>query len=236
MNDLQKVINLIDKPYIHAYNTLLQSIRVVHNGNGGRTLVGDEVHRLLSNKYRDQLIQILSPYRVTNYIFDNGSYDTAKQWIELLSKLHHTCMKATSISQTELNELKTNIDSYSMLRSAHIMDSSIQPMRPLTPKEHILLCHFYSFAQQHQTVGLLSEHGMEAQHSQFNRLHKQFSSITNKTQYIIHVMKQHLLSHNDQLSTVKRKPRICPKCTKPIAKNENIDYCICSKRKKQRIV
>jgi hypothetical protein len=212
----------------------MSGIRINHNGNYGHTLTGDEVHRLLSKQHIESVIAILLPTKVNGYIFDNGSYSTAKEWITLLAALHHICMTASNISGDALNRLKQLVDQYCMLRSAHIMDSSVKPMRPLTPKEHVLICHFYTFAEQFGTIGILSEHGMEAQHAHFNQLQRQFACVQQTQQRLTHVMKQNMLTHHDSINTVKRKHRTCSQCSKPIAKHENFDYCVCVKSKRAR--
>jgi cell division inhibitor SulA len=236
ISDLQASINESSKPYMKAYKDYMHTIRVHHNGNCGHTYTGDEVSRLLSDRFRPGLIDVLRPNRIRTCETDGPCYNIAKNWIELLSKLFTTCMKSDKIEMNELDELKNNIDNYNVFRTAHHFDSSIPFIRSLTPKEHVLICHFIPFATKYQTIGMLSEQAGEAQHSQFNHLCRQYASIRNETDNITHVMNQHALSHTTQFAKKKRKARVCPNCKLSISKNENILYCTCLKAKKQRSI
>ena len=143
-----------------------------------------------------------------------------KHLLEILNELYHLCMEARGLSESEImrvRHLATELGRYY---------PTSYPTRTITPKLHTLIYHIPEFVERHRTVGLLSEHCIEATHAEFNRHDRLFVNITDPELALKHAVTQTNLAHDIRFESFSKSQRICPVCNKPIAKC-NTDFCKC---------
>jgi len=197
--------------HLSLFHSFLDSIRVTRKGNRGHTLVGSEVHDLF--KQRRLLVDLI------NYSSVNSRKNYSRL-LNLLNEIYHLCMTARGLDDDEILRVRQLANKI----GRHYPTS--YPTRTITPKLHTLIYHIPEFAEKYRTIGLLSEHCIEATHAEFNRHDRLFANITDPELALKHAVTQTNLAHDTRFESFSKPQRICPVCNKPIAKC-NTDFCKC---------
>jgi hypothetical protein len=94
-----------------------------------------------------------------------------KALLTCIHDMYITCMsvKTTTLSDDDIDSFKRATLHYITCRkSVMLFMHGNEWHRPLTPKEHTLVCHFEPFMRRHRSLGRYSEQAHEAVHHTFN--------------------------------------------------------------------
>ena len=152
------------------------------SGDNGHTLIGKEVKALLDKYWT------IFPIDSNNVIIKEIHI-----WYQHIESLYQLIMTPTILNNDQVNLLDSRIQKYRDYRSRHpkLSKNSVRSIsedririsrkliRPLTPKEHILINHVYPFAHQHKSIGLFSEQAGESIHARFNSIYDRYNHISN---------------------------------------------------------
>ena len=100
--------------------------------------------------------------------------------------------------------------------------------KSITPKMHVLTCHALPFAVRWGSIGLSTEQAVESAHAVWNNLFSLNRNIQNDLARLRNVVERFVL-HSSR-PEVERLKRICPQCTRPIAKRCH-PHCDCAKER-----
>jgi hypothetical protein len=104
------------------------------------------------------------------------------------------------------------------------------PDSSLPPKFHILIVHVPQFAGEWHSVGVASEQVIESMNRVVNSMHAIFRTMPASNRTILKAMAGRIAFVQDKrIVTIKRKQRMCPRCSLPIAKKKGTVFCLCDK-------
>jgi len=103
------------------------------------------------------------------------------------------------------------------------------PSEKLKRKFHLLTKEIPLFAAKWQTVGLASEQAVESSNRIFNRLDRTYATMGDLPSRLSATINQFTLESNPSVKMIEREPRLCSKCSQPIAKRFK-QRCQCERK------
>jgi hypothetical protein len=86
------------------------------------------------------------------------------------------------------------------------------------------------FAREWHSVGVASEQVIESMNRVVNSMNAIFRTMPASNRTILKAMAGRIAFMQDKrIVTIKRKQRICPRCSLPIAKKKGTVFCSCTK-------
>jgi hypothetical protein len=185
--------NFIDT--VHSYNIYNRS----QFGNG---LIGIEVERLLINRinicksaYNDSNLQhnmssslsFVHRHKSYKISFNDASsrYNMTLKWMTITYHLYMLCMQCHDFNNDDILRLRILISEYAIFRTKYPI--YYKKPRPIFPKEHFLVHHFFEFAVRFKCLCKYSEQATEANH-QITKKHSARNKNTkheNKAQQVL---------------------------------------------------
>ena len=220
-----------------AFTQLLAQHRLSFYKYHGETLIGPQVHRLLSGEeplYRTVLEAVKEVvvrdtfYRGSKLIIaQTKPYSHLLQLFDLFAGCYKLYTADRFLSPEEIASLCQQCRSFGTTFHQHF------PRESITLKMHMLCVDIPRFARTHGTVGLYNEQAVESMHATANQLLRDYAGVGEN-------MKKHQLvfqalyrKHCPSIPPFQPPRRLCSVCDEPLAHNKDIHTaCQLIKRRK----
>jgi hypothetical protein len=198
------------RPFTTALDALMKDLCVSRKGNRGHTLVGNDVHTMLQPQNRERLCAVLNVRKIGGRNRnDYGNADEANKLrylLEIISDMYFIATTTRALTGDEISGLT------SLANELAEWYPKNYPNRTITPKFHVATHHLPEFAATYRTVGLVSEHCLEATHAEFKKYDQRFACDGNGERALASALHQNLLEHDARLGTFSLQRRVCPDC------------------------
>jgi hypothetical protein len=207
-----------------AFEQLLKDLHLSFYKYHGETLIGPQVHRLLQaprSPLQPLYKQVLAlvPQQIRRMVLDDGKMKLLTKpvgnWLDelfgLFASAYHLYTAARFLSDAEIDKLSRDCRQFGLLFHTYFPDESI------TPKLHMLAIHLPAFAQEHHTVGLLTEQTGEAMHAHVNQLLREYAGMGDCSRKYIQVFQALCRMHCPAIPAFEPPRRLCGKCQQPLA-------------------
>jgi len=214
-------------PNATAFTQLLADLRLSFYKYHGETLIGPQVHRLLTCKppllpLYHQVCALVQQTRQSSCMdgklkltmAPNPVYPQLLELFDLFASAYSLYTAARFLSDAEVEQLCTLCRTFGVQFHTHLPEESI------TPKLHMLAIHIPAFAREHRTVGLLSEQTGEAMHAQVNRLLRDYAGMGDGPSKYIQAFRALCRMHDPAIPAFEPPGRLCGKCGQPLKGNK----------------
>lgn len=213
-------------PNATAFTQLLADRRLSFYNHHGETLLGPQVHRLLSEE-PPLYLQVLGAVREvrTRDTFLRAGKIIVTQTIHYprlleLFQLFAACYKLYTadrfLSPAEIPSLTE------LCRSFGAKFVEYYRWESVTPKLHMLAVEIPRFARMHRTVGLYSEQAIESMHAEVNRLMRDYAGMGDTLDKHKLVFQALCRKHCPAIPAFDPPRRLCSVCEEPLAHNKDI--------------
>jgi hypothetical protein len=213
-------------PDAAAFTQLLAEHRLTFYQHHGETLIGPQVHRLLSGTeplYLHVLEAVKEVVVRDSYVKGRKLVITQfrpyRQLLELF-QLFAACYKLytadTFLSPEEIASLGEKCRAFGSKFHEYF------PRESITPKLHLLAVDIPRFARTYGTVGLYSEQAVESMHAETNQLLRDYAGVGDNMRKHQLVFQALYRKHCPTIPLFFPPLRLCSICDLPLALNKDI--------------
>ena len=208
-----------------AFTSLLAEHRLSFYKYHNETLIGPQVHRLLSGE-EPLYLQVLEAVKdaKTNDTFlrdgkiilsQTSHYSHLLELFQLFAECYKLYTADRFLSEEEIASLSQHCGSFGTKFKEYF------PLESITLKLHMLAVDVPRFARTHHTVGLYSEQAVESMHAEVNQLLRDYAgmgSTFNKHKLVFQALYR---KHCPAIPAFEPPRRLCSACDLPLAHNKD---------------